>query len=109
MAPMPDKHIIVAPLDWGFGHATRCVPVIRLLLQRKCTVTLAGAGPSLGLLRAEFPELRLIQLPSYNPVYPSTGNMVWKMSMQLPKFLRVIRDEHRAMEETIRDHKIDLV
>ena len=25
------KKIIVAPLNWGLGHASRCVPIIHLL------------------------------------------------------------------------------
>lgn len=109
MAGTSGKHVVVAPLDWGLGHATRCVPVVRLLLQHNCMVTLAGAGPSLRLLRAEFPELRSFQLPSYDPVYPSDGSMIWKMVLQLPKFMRVIRDEHRELERYIQDNHVDLV
>jgi uncharacterized protein (TIGR00661 family) len=109
MTSAPGKHVVVAPLDWGLGHATRCVPVIRLLLQHNCVVMLAGAGPSLKLLRAEFPDLPSLQLPAYNPVYPSGGSMVWKMALQLPKFIRVIGEEHRVIEQYIRDKNVDLV
>ncbi|MBU3745270.1 MAG: glycosyl transferase family 28, partial [Sediminibacterium sp.] len=24
--------VLVAPLDWGLGHATRCIPIIAALL-----------------------------------------------------------------------------
>ena len=26
-----DNHILVAPLNWGLGHATRCIPIINAL------------------------------------------------------------------------------
>ena len=36
--------ILIAPLDWGLGHATRCIPIIRELLANECDVWLAGEG-----------------------------------------------------------------
>ena len=29
--PIPSKNILVAPLNWGLGHATRCIPIIKAL------------------------------------------------------------------------------
>lgn len=103
------KKIIVAPLDWGLGHATRCIPIIHGLLARDCEVFIAGSGESLALLKIEFPSLTFFRLPAYNPVYPSSGSMGWKMAGQVPKFVSVIRKEHRQIESLIEDNKIDLV
>ena len=49
--------ILVAPLDWGLGHATRCIPLIDGLLVEGKEVVLAGSGRSLLLLQEAFPEL----------------------------------------------------
>ncbi len=103
------KRVLVTPLDWGLGHATRCIPVIRLLLKYSCKVYIAGSGDSLLLLQKEFPELPAFTLPAYKPEYPSQGSMVFKMAMQLPRFLRVIRAEHRAVEEIVAREQIDIV
>jgi len=103
------KRVLVTPLDWGLGHATRCIPVIRLLLKYKCKVYIAGSGDSLLLLQKEFPQLTTFTLPAYKPEYPSVGSMVFKMAMQLPRFVRVIRDEHRAVEAIIAREQIDIV
>ena len=54
--------ILVAPLDWGLGHATRCVPIIKELLENDCDVWLAGEGPQEILLRSEFPHLSFLSL-----------------------------------------------
>lgn len=103
------KRVLVAPLDWGLGHATRCIPIIRLLLARGCHVLLAGSGSSLALLQAEFPQLPAFALPGYDPRYPEKRSMVFAMARQLPRFIATIRAEHRVLEALVRDHGIDLV
>ncbi len=103
------KSVLVTPLDWGLGHATRCVPVIHELLKRKCTVFIAGFGDSLTLLKKEFPLLPSFLLPGYHPVYSTKGQMVGKMVLQVPKFIQVITREHAEVEAIVAKHKIDLV
>ena len=100
---------MVTPLDWGLGHATRCIPIIQELLNRGCTVLIAGSGDSLLLLKNEFPHLTFFTLSAYSPVYSRTQSMIWKMVSQLPKFADVIRKEHQQIEALIEDHKIDFV
>ena len=65
--------ILVAPLDWGLGHATRCIPVIRQLQQAGAEVWLAGEGAQKMLLRNEFPELPFLDLPGYRIKYSKSG------------------------------------
>ncbi|HEY9046559.1 MAG TPA: glycosyltransferase [Ohtaekwangia sp.] len=103
------KHVLITPLDWGLGHATRSIPVIRALLKQGCTVSIAGSGDSLVLLQKEFPSLAAYNLPAYSPRYPAAGSMVWAMAKQLPHFIQVIRDEHRALEEIVKNTKVDIV
>jgi uncharacterized protein (TIGR00661 family) len=103
------RRILVAPLDWGLGHATRCIPIIRQLLHDKNEVFIASNGAALILLRAEFPKIKSFELPGYEPVYPSSGSMVKKMALQLPKFMKAISDEHRALKKIVAQNKIDIV
>jgi len=103
------KRVLVAPLDWGLGHATRCIPIIRVLLARGCTVLLAGSGASLQLLQAEFPQLAAFTLTGYRPYYAARGSMVLTMARQVPKFLRAIRREHRETDAIVRSQQVDLV
>jgi uncharacterized protein (TIGR00661 family) len=103
------KRVLVAPLDWGLGHATRSIPIIHALLNRNCEVVIGGNGDSLTLLMKEFPSLASIRLPAYNPEYPRGEAMAWKMALQIPKFIGVIRREHHAVEKIISEKKIDII
>lgn len=103
------KRILIAPLDWGLGHATRCIPIIRELLAMGHYVHIAGNGHSLELLKKEFDDLAFSDLPGYNPVYPGSGSMIFKMCLQLPGFVRTIVREHKMINEYVRRYSIDLV
>ena len=56
------KKIIVAPLNWGLGHATRCIPVIQGLLDNGYEPVIASDGIALELLKKEFPKLIFFEL-----------------------------------------------
>src|SRR6185436_1947674 len=78
--------ILVAPLDWGLGHATRCLPVIYELLEQECEVWLAAEGAQEALLKLEFPDLFFLPLPGYRVKYGhSAGTMLWNILFQTPK------------------------
>lgn len=106
---MRGKRVLIAPLDWGLGHATRCVPIIHALLDNGSDVVLAGSGQSLNFLKNEFPQLKSVLLPGYNPVYPHSGSMMLTLAKQSLKFLDVVKKEHRVLQQILRDNQIDLI
>lgn len=102
------KRILVCPLDWGLGHATRCIPIIRMLLKKNAEVLIAGSGRSFLLLKQEFPNLEFIDLPGYEIRY-SKNAMAVQMFLSIPKILKGIKKEHMLVEEIIQQRKIDIV
>lgn len=108
---IPGKiRILVAPLDWGLGHATRCVPIIRELLTQDCDVWLAGEGAQKELLKTEFPALPFLDLPGYRIRYAKTKKgLLWKMIRQGPKLRRAIQQEHQWLKKTVREYSFDAV
>ena len=38
------SHVLISPLNWGLGHATRDIPIIRTLLDHNHDVTIAACG-----------------------------------------------------------------
>ncbi|HMN05514.1 MAG TPA: hypothetical protein PKD45_07290 [Flavobacteriales bacterium] len=87
--------ILVAPLDWGLGHAARCVPIIRALLELDAVPIIGADKGPLALLRDEFPDLEHVRLPGMEVRYAAGNSQAWAMARQLPRMLRQVRQEHR--------------
>ncbi|MBK6963373.1 MAG: glycosyltransferase [Bacteroidales bacterium] len=99
--------ILVCPLDWGLGHATRCIPLIRELDSAGATVVLAAAGPQLNLLRTEFPEMEWINFPGYKIKYGNKTGAGYKVFFGAPRLaLRILR-EHYQLRNIIFKYRID--
>jgi uncharacterized protein (TIGR00661 family) len=101
------KRILVAPLDWGIGHATRCIPIIKELIKHNYEVILAADSRPLHLLSNEFPQLEIIRFEGYNIKYPKFIPMELSMLLQTPKLLWNIKKENTALAEIIKDYNID--
>ncbi len=102
------KTILVAPLHWGLGHATRCIPIINALLDNNFKVLIASDGAALHLLQKEFPQLESIELPSYNISYPKKGSLFkWNILLKLPRILKTISSEKNIIKRLLSESKID--
>ena len=100
---------MVCPLDWGLGHATRCIPIVYEFLNLGCKVIIGTSGSQKALLEQEFPNLTFLDLKGYEVEYPKTGSMTLKMLLQLPKINNAIKEEHCWLDKVIDEHQIDLV
>lgn len=103
------KRVLICPLNWGLGHATRDIPVIYDLLAHHYAVMIAADGDAFALLKKEFPELPFIRFPSFAISYTKGKSLVWKMMCSIPEILRGIFDEHKKLSEIIHKERIDIV
>lgn len=102
--------MLVAPLDWGLGHATRCIPLIHGFLDAGMEVVLAAEGAQAALLLREFPSLECLPLFGYRARYTrSSWALPFTMMLQSPQLFNIIRKEKAWLAETIETHGIDLV
>ncbi len=100
--------ILVAPLDWGLGHATRCIPVIYELLGQNIDVWLAGEGPQEILLKREFPDLPFLYLRGYRVKYGRSGlRLISTIFRQVPGILSAIRQENDWLKEVVKRYQFD--
>lgn len=106
---MPDsKKILVAPLNWGLGHATRCIPIINALLDHNFEVLIASDGVALALLQKEFPQLPSFELSSYKIKYAEKGkNFKIKMLWDSPKVLKAMAKEKKEIKKLVKEQQID--
>lgn len=103
------RHVMVAPLDWGLGHATRCIPIIKELLNRKISVIIAGSHYSLKWLTQYFPTLPYCELPSHSITYGKGSSQFFPMLFQFPQLLQTIKLEHKALEQIIQNYSIQVI
>lgn len=101
--------ILVAPLDWGLGHAARCVPVLQALLEQGAVPVIGADKGPLALLREAFPELEHVRIPGMEVRYGGGRSQAWAMARQLPAMLRQMRREQRLVEKLQREIQFDAV
>jgi uncharacterized protein (TIGR00661 family) len=101
--------ILISPLDWGLGHATRCVPVIRHLQSMGIEVVVAADGSPLKLLQEHFPGIESVMLKGYHVSYSYFLSASVKVFLQIPKIMSAIKREHKELQRIIKEKKIDAV
>ena len=102
--------ILVAPLDWGLGHATRCIPIVQELLAQNCDVWLAGDREIERLLRIEFPDLNFLPLQGYHIRYSgTTRGFILSIFRQLHKIRSAINIENKWLKKQVKLHNFDAV
>lgn len=101
--------VLVAPLDWGLGHATRCIPIIHHLLNNGATVVVAAEGAVKSLLQQEFPEMEFLHLPGYKIRYNKEGWLGFTLLWQLPKLTKAIFNEHKWLKTVLKQQAFDAV
>lgn len=100
-------NILVAPLNWGLGHATRCFPIIEALIANGYTPILASDGMALELLKKEFPNLLALELPSYNIQYTADGpDFKWKMIKNTPTIIDALRSEKKIVKKWVKQYNL---
>jgi len=102
------KRILVAPLNWGLGHATRCIPIINALIKYGYQPIIASDGVALRLLQKEFPQLPAYELPSYKIKYAEKGkNFKMKMIWDSPKVLKAMTKEKKVVKQLVKELDLD--
>lgn len=110
MRPLPNsvQKIIIAPLNWGLGHATRCIPIINYYLDQGIEVVIASDGEALALLKEAFPKLKTVTLPAYNVTYKG-GSLFKIVFYNAFRILKAIIKEHLLLQKLIQEIKPDLI
>ena len=108
MTTRKPKNILVAPLDWGLGHTTRCIPIIRYLLSLGHGVIVAGNEWQRAFISATFNNIGAIALDGYNVTYSRWNK--WAQAgvlAQLPRLHKTIMTEHDWLRHAAKDLQLD--
>ncbi len=109
MTNIKSKRVLISPLDWGLGHATRCIPIIHELIQQNYLVVLAIPKSIRFVWESEFPNQTIIDAPAYNISYAKHEQLWFKMLLSSRRILNTIKQEQKWLEEIVSQYKIDIV
>lgn len=102
--------ILIAPLDWGLGHATRSIPLIMSLMEEGCTIFIAAEGQIKSLLQFEFPNATFLMLKGYKIKYTKQKRRLpLKIILQVPGILFSIYKEYQWLKKIVKEYSIDAV
>ena len=103
------RNVLVCPLGWGLGHASRDIPIVEQLVIQGCRVYIAGDKSQLNYLKQYFPSIETIDFPSPKVRFASGNTQLLPLfwfALRLPLF---ICWEHYRLKRLIRKYSIDLV
>ena len=103
------RRILISPLDWGLGHASRIIPLINRYIEQGDYVIIAGSGLSLSLLEKQFPSLQSIEIPSFKMKYSAGKSQVWAVIKAFPKLVYYSIKEHKALKRIVEEENIDFI
>lgn len=102
--------ILISPLDWGLGHATRIIPIVNYLLQLQCQIWIAASGQTEKVLKETFPGIHFLHLDGYKISYQGlSGSFSLKMAIQIPKILRAVLSENKWLKKNQAIYHWDVV
>lgn len=102
------KKILIAPLDWGLGHTTRCVPMIRCMLSLGQHPVFAGNEWQRNFINKSFSNIETIHLDGYNVRYGKTNSgFLYSLLLQVPRIYKTIRAEHKWLMEKAEEQHFD--
>lgn len=104
-----NQNILISPLDWGFGHTTRCVPIIKLLLKNENTIIFAGNNAQINFIKIEFPQIKTEYIEGYNIQLSSKKSTYTQLAKQGKSILNAIKNEINWVNNYIKTQTIDLI
>ena len=111
--PNPDsqkKKVFIAPLNWGLGHATRLLPLIKYLVAKNYTVYIGASGRSKEILKHEVNECIFVDFPEYPIKYPRSRFFVSRfMLVVFPKMLRAMKNEKKRIRDLHEQYGFNLI
>jgi spore coat polysaccharide biosynthesis predicted glycosyltransferase SpsG len=102
-------NILICPLEWGLGHATRMIPLAKKLRDLDHNVIIGSGKEYHSLFRNELPGLSYIVFSGFKPTYSRYLPQYLYLLLKTPLLLYQIIREHNTLKKIIEEHKIDIV
>jgi len=102
-------NILIAPLEWGLGHATRMIPVAQYLKSLNHNVIIASGEKHISLFRSETEGFSYVDFHGFNPGYSAIFPQYLVLLLKTPVLIYHIISEHLRLKKIIKEHSVDIV
>ncbi len=107
---MKQKSVCISPIDWGLGHATRCIQLIQALEDLGFLIFIASEGPHEAILREAVPTAHFLPLRGYRVRYTKKrALLIPSLVLQLPKIIYAVINEYRWLKKAQEKYNFDLI
>lgn len=101
--------ILFTALDWGLGHTTRIVPIIRMVQILGMKVVFAGTEKQISFLKSMASEIETETIPGLRIRLSAGNSQTGILIRQAPGLLLQVRREHRMIHQLATKHKVSFI
>ena len=101
--------MLIASLNWGFGHVSRDIGLIRTLLENENTIFFAGSPEQIAVVKQYFPELQFCSLPAYPFSFGGKGMFARDLFFSISKLYKHLKLENKLAKKLVKSYRIDVL
>ncbi len=106
---MDGRRILISPLNWGFGHAGRMIPMALELRKRGNEVIFGVDGSLIHVLEKDLQGITIISVPGARIHYSRFLPQYICISLQIPLLIVSAFREHSLLKRLVRELKPDII
>lgn len=106
---MDSLKILISPMNWGFGHAGRMIPLALELKKRRNEIIFAADKSLLPMLEKELPGIALTAVSDMDMRYSRHLPQYWSIFVRIPMIIISAFREHSELKKLVRDLRPDIV
>jgi hypothetical protein len=104
------KNVLLSPLNWGFGHVSRCIPLINQLLENSNSIFIACDNAQKSVFIQYFGQkIKFIEHQGYPFRFSGKGNYTIDLLFSIGKLLKRSKTEIIEVESYIKNFCIDFI
>ena len=107
---MKKPSVCISPIDWGLGHATRCISLIKTFEKLGYHIFIATEGYHEVILKEAIPSATFLNLRGYRIKYAKWGFILpIVLLFQLPKIIYSIIYEYHWLKKAQQQYQFDII
>ncbi len=107
--PSNYNKVLISPMNWGLGHTTRIIPLIKVFQENGYEVHISGSEGQLKIVREFYSEIKKVNLPVFNFRFGYKRFNLMRFVWQIPVYFIHILKEHYALKALNRKYQYDIV